>query len=168
MPGLKSQREAEQRRQVLDHAKRMPGLRFRTETWMLRVAKAWPRPCPSAVHSSCTLNLAFPFRPLGFNGDEEGSDSLDTSGEYALAEPGKPRCERPYENGTALVDDGAAEASTEESKTAEGSGTDALGAGPSGSGWPGHSHLAAMLNSALVRTLRCLWFASRRHPYRFC
>ena len=53
-------------------------------------------------------------------------------------------------------------------KTAEGSGTDALGAGPSGSGWPGHSHLAAMLNSALVRPLRCLWFASRRHPYRFC
>ena len=50
-----------------------------------------------------------------------------------------------------------AEASTYESKTAGGSGTDALVAGPSGSGWPGHSHLAAMLNSALVRTLRCLW-----------
>ena len=39
-------------------------------------------------------------------------DSADTSGEYALAEPGKPRCERPYENGTVLVDSGAAEAST--------------------------------------------------------
>ena len=132
---------------------------------LLRVDKAWPRPCPSAVQASCALNSAFPSRPLGFNSGEEGSDSLDTSGEYALAEPGKPRCERPYENGTALVDDGAAEASTEESKTAKGSGTDALGAGPSGSGWLGHSHLAAMLNSALVQPLRCLWFASRRHPY---
>ena len=112
MPGLKSQSAPEQRRQVLDHAKRMPGLRFRKEIWMLRVAKAWPRPCPSAVQASCALNLAFPFRPLGFNSGEEGSDSLDTSGEYALAEPGKPRFETPYENGTVLVDNGAAEAST--------------------------------------------------------
>ena len=127
---------------------------------MLRVVKAWPRPCPSAVQVPCTLNLAFPLRPLGFSGGGEDSDSLDTSGEYALAEPGKPRCERPYENGTALVDDGAAEASTEESKTAKGSGADALGAWPSGSGWSGHSHLAAMLNSVPVRPLRCLWFAS--------
>ena len=79
---------------------------------MLRVAKAWPRLCPSAVHSSCALNLAFPFRPLGFNGGEEDSDSLETSVEYALAEAGKPRCERPYENGTDLVDNGVAEAST--------------------------------------------------------
>ena len=84
MPGLKSQREPEQRRQVLDHAKRMPGLRFRAEIWMLRVAKAWPRPCPSAVQVPCALNLAFPLRPLGFNGGGEDSDSLDTSGEYAL------------------------------------------------------------------------------------
>ena len=135
---------------------------------MLRVAKAWPRPCPSAVQVPCALNLAFPLRPQGFNGGGEDSDSLDTSGEYALAEPGKPRFERPYENGTILVDSGAAEASTSQPEAAEGPGTDALGAGPSGSGWPGHSHLAAMLNSALVRTLRCLWFASRRHPYRFC
>ena len=112
MPGLKSQREPEQRRQVLDHAKRMPGLRFRTEIWMLRVAKAWPRPCPSAVQVPCALNLAFPLRPQGFNGGGEDSDSLDTSGEHALAEPGKPRFERPYENGTVLVDSGAAEAST--------------------------------------------------------
>ena len=57
--------EAEQRRQVLDHAKHMPGLRFRAQIWMLRVAKAWPRPCPSAVQASCALDLAFPFRPLG-------------------------------------------------------------------------------------------------------
>ena len=114
MPGLKSQREPEQRRQVLDHAKLMPALRFRKEIWMLRVAKAWPRPCPSAVQASCALSLAFPFRPLGFtdNAGEEDSDSLNTSGEYALAEPGKPRCERPYENTTVLVDNGAAEAST--------------------------------------------------------
>ena len=67
-PGLKSQREPEQRRQVLDHAKRMPGLRFRAEIWMLRVAKAWPRPCPSAVQVPCALNLAFLLQPLGFNG----------------------------------------------------------------------------------------------------
>ena len=98
MPGLKSQREHEQRRQVLDHAKRMPGLRFRAEIWMLRVTKAWPRPCLSAVQVPCALNLAFPLQPLGFNGGGEDSDSLDTSGENALAEPGKPRFERPYEN----------------------------------------------------------------------
>ena len=96
----------------MDHAKHMPGLRFRAQIWMLRVAKAWPRPCPSAVHVTCALNLAFPFRPLGFNDGEEASDSLDTSGEYALAEPGNPRCERPYENGADLVDNGVAQAST--------------------------------------------------------
>ena len=79
---------------------------------MLRVAKAWPRPCPSAVQVPCALNLAFPLRPLGFNGGEENSDSLETSGEHALAEAGKPRCERPYEKGTDLVDNGVAEAST--------------------------------------------------------
>ena len=79
---------------------------------MLRVAKAWPRPCPSAVQVPCALHLAFPFGPLGFNGGGEGSDSLDTSGERALTEPGNPRCERPYENGTVLVVNGAAEAST--------------------------------------------------------
>ena len=107
-------RQPEQRRQVLDHPKHMPGLRFRTEIWMLRMAKAWPWPCPSAVQAPCALNLAFPLRPLGFNGGEEDSDSLDTTCEYALAEPGKPRCERPYENGTVLVDPGAGEASTEE------------------------------------------------------
>ena len=37
---------------------------------------------------------------------------VDTSGEHALAEPGKPRFERPYDNGIVLVDNGAAEAST--------------------------------------------------------
>ena len=79
---------------------------------MLRVAKAWPRPGPSAVQVPCALNLPFPLRLLGFNGGGEDSDSLDTSGEYALAEPGKPRFERPYDNGTVLVDSGAAEAST--------------------------------------------------------
>ena len=79
---------------------------------MQRVAKAWPRPCPSAVQVPCALNLAFPFRPLGFNGGEEDVDSIDTSGEYALAEPGKPRCERPYENRIVLVRKCAAEAST--------------------------------------------------------
>ena len=168
MPGLKSQKEHEQRKQVLDYATHMPGSRFRAEIWMLRVAKAWPRPCPSAVKASCALDLAFPFRALGFNGGEEESDILDTSGEYALAQPGKPRFERPFENGTVLVDNGAAEASTLQPETAESPGTDVLGAGPSGSGWPGDSHLAAMLNSALVRPLRCLWFASGRHPYRFC
>ena len=70
------------------------------------------KPCPAAVQASCALNLAFPFRPLGFNGGEEDSHSLDTSGEDALAEPGKPRCERPSENGAVLVDNGVAEAST--------------------------------------------------------
>ena len=64
MPGLKSQREPEQRRQVTDHAKRTPGLRFRTKIWMVRVAKAWPRPCRSAVQAFNALDLAFPFRPL--------------------------------------------------------------------------------------------------------
>ena len=102
MPGLKSQREPEQRGQVLDHAKRMPGLRLRTEIWVLRVAKAWPRPCPSAVQVPCALNLAFLLQPLGFNGGGEDSDSLDTSGEYALAEPVKPRFEGPYENKNVL------------------------------------------------------------------
>ena len=112
MPGLKSQREPEQRMQVLDHAKRMPGLRLRTEIWMLRVAKAWPRPCALAVHVSCSLNLAFSFRPLGLNDGEEDPDSLDACGEYALAEPGNLRCEKPYEDGADLVDNGVAEAST--------------------------------------------------------
>ena len=79
---------------------------------MLRMAKAWPRPCPSAVQASCALNLAFPFRPLGSNSAEEDSDSLDTSDEYALAGPGKPRCEGPYEDGIDLVDNGVAEALT--------------------------------------------------------
>ena len=74
--------------------------------------KAWPRPCPSAVQVPCALNLAFPLRPLGFNGGGEDSDSLDTSGEHALAEPGKPGFERFYENGTIPVGSGAAEAST--------------------------------------------------------
>ena len=104
--------EAEQRRQVLDHAKHMPGLRFRAQIWMLRVAKAWPRPCALAVHVSCALNLAFSFRPLGLNDGEEDPDSLDACGEYALAEPGNPRCEEPYEDGADLVDNGVAEAST--------------------------------------------------------
>ena len=112
MPGLKRQEGLEQRRQVLDHARHMPGLRLRTRIWMLRVAKAWPRPCPSAVQASCSLNLAFPFRPLGFNGGGEDSDRLHTSGEYALAEPGKPRCKRPYEKGADLVDNGVAEVLT--------------------------------------------------------
>ena len=40
MPGLKGQGEPEQRRQVSDHAKRMPGSRLRAEIWMLRVAEA--------------------------------------------------------------------------------------------------------------------------------
>ena len=79
---------------------------------MLRMAKAWPRPCPSAAQMPCALDLAFPLRPLGFNGGEEDSDSLDTSDEYALAGPGKPRCERPYENGIDVVDNGVAEALT--------------------------------------------------------
>ena len=56
--------------------------------------------------------LGLPISTSGFNGGEEDSDSLDDSGEHALAEPGMPRPERPYENGTALVDNGAAEAST--------------------------------------------------------
>ena len=112
MPGLKSQKEYEQRKQVLDYAMHMPGSRFRAEIWMLRVAKAWPSPCPTAVQPFSTRNLACPFRPLGLNGGEEDSDSLDTSSEYALAQSGKPSCERPCENGTDLIDNGVAEAST--------------------------------------------------------
>ena len=112
MPGLKSHKEYEQRKQVLDYATHMPGSRFRAEIRMLRVAKAWPSPCPTAVQPFCARNLAFPFRPLGLNGGEEDSDSLDTSSEYALAQSGKPRCERPCENGTDLIDNGVAEAST--------------------------------------------------------
>ena len=79
---------------------------------MLKVAKAWPWPCPSAVQVPCALNLAFPLQPLGFNGGGEDSDSLGTSGENALAEAGKPRFEKPYENGAVLVDNAVAEAST--------------------------------------------------------
>ena len=112
MPGLKSQKEHEQRKQVLDYATHMPGSRLRAEIWMLSVAMAWPSPCPPAVQPFCARNFTSPFRPLGFNGGGKDSDSLDTSGEYALAKPGKPRSERPYENGTVLVDSGAAEAST--------------------------------------------------------
>ena len=112
MPGLKSQKEYEQRKQVLDYTTHMPGSRFRAEIRMLRVAKAWPSPCPTAVQPFCARILAFPFRPLCLNGGEEGSASLDTSSEYALAQFGKPRCERPCENGTDLIDNGVAEAST--------------------------------------------------------
>ena len=65
------------------------------------------------------MNLAFSFRLLGFNSAEHDSDILDTSDEYALAGPGKPRCERPYEDGIDLVDNGVAEALTSESKTVE-------------------------------------------------
>ena len=90
----------------------MPGLRLTKETWMLRTAKAWPRPCPSASQVPCALNLAFPLRPLGFNGGGEDSDSFDASGEHALIEPGKPRFEGPFENRTILVDSGVAEAFT--------------------------------------------------------
>ena len=60
------------------------------------LAKALP------LSSSGLLRTALGFRPLGFNDGEEDSDSLNTSGEYALADPGKPRCEKPYENGAAL------------------------------------------------------------------
>ena len=81
MPGLKSQKEYEQRKQVLDYATHMPGSRFRAEIRMLRVAKAWPSPCPTAVQPFCARSLAFTFRPLGLNGSEEDSDSLDTSSE---------------------------------------------------------------------------------------
>ena len=54
--------------------------------------------------------LGLPVRPLGSNSAEEDSDSLDTSDEYALAGPGKPRCERPYEDGIDLVDNGVTQA----------------------------------------------------------
>ena len=81
MPGLKSQKEYEQRKPVLDYATHMPGSRFRAEVRMLRVAKAWPSPCPTAVQPFCARSLAFTFRPLGLNGSEEDSDSLDTSSE---------------------------------------------------------------------------------------
>ena len=81
MPGLKSQKEYEQRKQVLDYAMHVPGSRFRAEIVMLRVAKAWPSPCPAAIQPFCAQNLEFPFRPLGLNGGEEDSDSLDTSSE---------------------------------------------------------------------------------------
>ena len=86
MPGLKSQKEYEQRQQVLDYATHVPGSRFRAEIWMLRVAKAWPSPCPTAVQPFCARNLASQIRPLGLNGGEEDSDSLDASSEYALAQ----------------------------------------------------------------------------------
>ena len=115
MPGLKIQREPEQRRQVLDHAKRMPGLRLRTEILDAEggqsLAKALSLSSSGALHTE--LGLPFATARLQWcNAGGEGSDSLDTSGEYTLAEPGKPRCERPHENGTVLVDNGAAEAST--------------------------------------------------------
>ena len=59
----------------------------------------------------CT-ELGLPVRPLGSNSAEEDSDSLDTSDEYALAGPGKPRCERPYKDGIDLVGNGVAQALT--------------------------------------------------------
>ena len=93
MPGLKT----EQRRRVLDHARRMPGLRLRTEILDAEGGQSLAEALPLSSSVPCALNLAFPFRPLGFDGGGEDSDSLDTSGEYALAEPGKTRFERPYE-----------------------------------------------------------------------
>ena len=44
--------------QLLGHAKHTPGSRFRAEARVLRLAKAWPRACPTAVQASCALNLA--------------------------------------------------------------------------------------------------------------
>ena len=59
MPGLKSQKEYEQRKQVLDYAMHVPGSRFRAEIWMLRVAKAWPSPCPTAVQPFCARTVSY-------------------------------------------------------------------------------------------------------------
>ena len=111
MPGLKNQGEPEQRRQVHDQAKCMPGLRLRTKVLDAEGGQSLANALPLSSSGALRTDLGLPFataRPQG----EEDSDSLDTSAEYALAEPGKPRFERAHENGTILVDSGAAEAST--------------------------------------------------------
>jgi len=101
------------KKQVLDYAMLVPGSSFRAEIWMQRFGcRDVESPCPTAMQPFCARSLAFPFRPLGLNGGEEDSDSLDTSSEHALAQPGKPRCERPCESGPDIIDNGAAEAST--------------------------------------------------------
>ena len=49
MPGLKSQKEYEQRKQVLDYATHMPGSRFRAEIRMLRMAnQGLAKPLPNS------------------------------------------------------------------------------------------------------------------------
>ena len=62
MPGLKSQREPEQRRQVLDHVNRMPGLRLRTEILDAEggqsLAKALPLSSSGALRTELGLPLA--------------------------------------------------------------------------------------------------------------
>ena len=72
------------------------------------MAKALPLSSSGVLRTK--LRLPIPTARLQCG--EDDSDSLDTSEEYALAVLGKPRCERPYENGTFLVDNRVAEAST--------------------------------------------------------
>ena len=60
MPGLKSQKEYEQRKQVLDYAMHMPGSRFRAEIWMLRVAKGLAKALPNSSSAILRTKLGLP------------------------------------------------------------------------------------------------------------
>ena len=61
MPGLKSQREPEQRRQVLDHAKRMPGLRLRADILDDEGGQSLARALPLSSSGALRTELGLPF-----------------------------------------------------------------------------------------------------------
>ena len=61
MPGLKSQKEPEQRRQVLDHAKRMPGLRLRTQILNVEGGQGLAKALPLSSSGALRTELGLPF-----------------------------------------------------------------------------------------------------------
>ena len=62
MPGLKSQREPEQRRQVLDHhVKRMPGLKLRTEILDAEGGQSLAKALPLSSSGALRTELGLPF-----------------------------------------------------------------------------------------------------------
>ena len=60
MPGLKSQREPEQRRRA-DHAKRMPGLRLRTEILDAEGGQSLAEALPLSSSGALRTELGLPF-----------------------------------------------------------------------------------------------------------
>ena len=60
MPGLKSQRESEQKRHVLDLAKRVPGLRLRTEILESEGAQSLAEALPLSSSGALRTELSLP------------------------------------------------------------------------------------------------------------